>query len=130
VQDYLGSRIIKDPKTKTIMMTQPGLIKLVLYDLNLLHDSKVKDTPSIGILYPRQRWDTQARYLELPICKLNYTTQNTRPDISCMVHQCACYSTNPTNLHELAIKHIRRYLLDTKDKGLILKSSIPPRHVH
>jgi hypothetical protein len=52
--------------------------------------------------------------------KLNYIAQNTRPDISFAVHQCARYSSNPTALHELAVKRIGRYLLNTKDKGLVM----------
>jgi hypothetical protein len=52
VQDYLGIRISKDPTTQTIQMTQPGLIKSVLHDLHLTNDAKMKDTPSVGILYP------------------------------------------------------------------------------
>jgi hypothetical protein len=49
VHEYLGIRITKDPTTKSIHMTQTGLIVSVLADLNLLGDSKHKDTPSIGI---------------------------------------------------------------------------------
>jgi hypothetical protein len=35
VQDYLSIRIQRDPITQTITMTQPGLIKSILNDLNL-----------------------------------------------------------------------------------------------
>jgi hypothetical protein len=55
------------------------------------------------------------------IGKLNYIAQNTQPDISFAVHQCARYSANPTALHKLAVKPIGRYLLATRDKGLILQ---------
>jgi hypothetical protein len=41
--------------------------------------------------------------------------KSTRPDISCAVHQCARHCANPK------IKRIGRYLLGTKDKGLIMK---------
>jgi hypothetical protein len=54
------------------------------------------------------------------IGKLNFLAQNTRPDISFTVHQCTHFCSNPTALHKLAIKRIVRYLLYTKDKGLIL----------
>jgi hypothetical protein len=88
VHDYLGIRITKDPTTKSITMTQPGLIASVLADLNLLHDSKTKDTPSIGILYPDRdgipRQDSW-NYRSI-IGKLNYIAQNTCPDISFAVH--------------------------------------------
>ncbi len=104
-------------------MTQSGLIESVLQDLNLLHDSKMKDTPSLGILYPdkdgvphQHSWNYHS-----VIGKLNYIAQNTQPDISFAVHQCARYSVNPTALHKLAVKPIGRYLLATRDKGLILQ---------
>jgi hypothetical protein len=122
VQDYLGIRIIKDPIYKSISMTQPGLIESVLADLNLLQDSKPKDTPSVGILYPdrdgiqgQDTWNYRS-----VIAKLNYIAQNTRLDIIFAVHQCARYSASRTALHKLAMKRIRRYLLATKDKGLTL----------
>jgi hypothetical protein len=35
---------------------------------------------------------------------LNYIAQNTHPDISFAVHQCARYSSNPTTVHELTVK--------------------------
>ncbi len=102
---------------------QSGLVKSVLAGLNLLQDSKTKETPSVGILYPDrdgiQHQDTW-NYRSV-IGKLNYIAQNTRPDISFAVHQCARYSANPTTLHELVVKRIGRYLLATKDKGLILR---------
>ena len=37
------------------------------------------------------------------------------------VHQCARFNNNPKLSHERAIKRIVRYLLDTKDQGLIYK---------
>jgi hypothetical protein len=122
MQDYLDIRIKKDPQTKTITMSQPGLIESVLHDLNLLHNFKIKDMPSIVILYPDRdgisRQDTWS-YHSI-ISKLNSIAQNTRLGISFAVHQCAPYSAKPSALYELTVKCTRRYLLGTKDKGLIL----------
>jgi hypothetical protein len=122
VSDYLGIRIIKDPTTRQITMTQPGLIESVLQDLHLVPGSHTKDTPAMGILHPdrsghpcEDKWNYHS-----VIGKLNYLAQNTRPDLSFAVHQCARYSTNPTALHEFAVKRIGRYLLLTRDKGLIM----------
>jgi len=50
-----------------------------------------------------------------------YLCNNSRPDIAFAVHQCARYSFNPTRLHAEYLKKLGRYLLKTKDKGLILK---------
>jgi len=123
IHDYLGVRVTKDAHTKTITIQQPGLIQSILQDLNLLHDSKPKDTPSLGILHPDRsgapRQDTW-NYRSV-IGKLNYLAQNTCPNISFAVHQCAQYLANPTALHELAVKRLGRYLLQTRDRGLILQ---------
>jgi hypothetical protein len=53
--------------------------------------------------------------------KLLHLEKSTRPDISCAVHQCARHCANPKIQHTAAVKRIGRYLLGTKDKGLIMK---------
>jgi hypothetical protein len=122
VNDYLGFIITKDPSSQTNHMVQQGLIDSILHDLHLLHDSKTKDTPALSILYPdnnghprQESWNYR-----LITGKLNYLAQNTRPDISFTVHQCARFSSHPTALHDFAVKRIGHYLLTTRDKGLIL----------
>jgi hypothetical protein len=50
-----------------------------------------------------------------------YLEKSARPDISCTVNQCARHSANPKIQHTAAVKRIGRYLLGTKDKGLIMK---------
>jgi hypothetical protein len=123
VNDYLGIRITKDHTSKVITMSQPGLIESILQDLQLPSGSKPKDTPALGILHPdkvghsrREPWNYRS-----VIGKLNFLAQNTRPDISFAVHQCAPFSSQPTLLHELAVKRIGRYLIVTHDRGLILQ---------
>jgi len=122
VSDYLGIRISKNASTKEITMTQPGLIDSILQDLHLPTGSHTKDTPAMGILHPDRQGhprEDKWNYRSL-IGKLTYLAQNTRPDISFAVHQCARYSNNPTALHELAVKRIGRYVLLTRDKGVIM----------
>jgi hypothetical protein len=55
------------------------------------------------------------------IGKLNFLEKSTRPELAYAVHQCARFCTDPKRSHGEAIKHIGRYLLATKDQGLILK---------
>ena len=55
------------------------------------------------------------------IGKLNYLEKSTRPELAYAVHQCARYCSAPKCSHGEAVKRIGRYLLGTKDKGLILK---------
>ncbi len=54
------------------------------------------------------------------IGKLLYLEKLTRSDISCAVHQCARHCIDPKVQHTIAVKRIGRYLLATKDKGLIM----------
>jgi hypothetical protein len=103
-------------------MTQTGLIESIIKDLGLHNTSNYKTTPSDSILYPdtnglprQETWNYRSI-----IRKLNVLAQNTRPDLSFVLHQCAHFCTNPTALHELAEKRITRYLIYMKGKGLIL----------
>jgi len=65
----------------------------------------------------------QKKRLRVKTCnwKLLYLEKSTRPDISYAVHQCARHCANPKIQHIAAVKRIGRYLLGTKDKGLIMK---------
>lgn len=122
VSAFLAVQINKDPKAKTISFTQPGLIDQIIRDVGITRSSKGKDTPVDSILYadadgpPRvESWNYRSI-----LGKLNYLANYTRPDISMAVHQCARFCSAPRALHELAIKLIVRYLLATRDKGMVL----------
>jgi len=121
VQDFLGIRITKEADG-SINMAQTGLISSILNDVGIT-DCKTSHTPSDQVLHPdtngpprREKWNYRS-----VIGKLNFLASNTRPDISMAVHNCARFCCNPTQLHEMAIKRICRYLLLTKDKGITMK---------
>ncbi len=123
VSAFLGVQIAKNPLTKTITLTQPGLIQQIINDVGITKFAKGKDTPVDSILHsdPNGASRTETWNYRSIIGKLNYIANNTGPDISMAVHQCAKYCSQPKAIHELAVKRIVRYLLSTKDKGLILK---------
>jgi len=54
---------------------------------------------------------------------LQYLQGHTRPDISFSVSQCSQYIHHHTNIRFTVLKRIRRYLLKTSEKGIILKLS-------
>jgi hypothetical protein len=119
VQDFLGIRITLYPDGK-IHLQQEGLIQSILTDLSLTN-SIHKFTPSTHVLHPDtnglprlEHWNYRSI-----IGKLNFLAQMTRPDISMAVHNCAHFSSNPTALHEQAVKRIGRYLAGTRNIGLI-----------
>jgi hypothetical protein len=51
VQDYLGIRITSDPVSKTINMTQTGLIESIIKDVGFDLNSNTKATPADSILH-------------------------------------------------------------------------------
>ena len=123
--DFLGVRIktTSDNGNQMIIMTQTGLIELILTDLGL-SKCKIKQVPASEILHPDKtgadRIEAEKWKYRSVIGKMNYLAMNTRPDIAFAVHQCAKYCNNPKLLHEKAVKHIGKYLAATRDKGIIL----------
>ena len=57
--------------------------------------------------------------------KLNFLEQSTRGDISYATHMLAGFSTCPKVQHGAAVKWLGRYLLGTRDKGIILTRTQP-----
>ena len=106
-------------------MSQPALTDTIIETLGLENDSKQHLTPAVSP--PLQKYeesepfDEKWSYRSL-IGMLTYLARNTRPDIEYAVHQCARFQVNPRKPHTAAIKRIGRYLIGTRDKGLIFKT--------
>ena len=120
IESFLGVKVEKDDKS--IKMSQPALTQTILDTLGLQDDSKCHDTPAVSPplhahkngAERKEKWSYRS-----VIGMLTYLARNTRPDIEYAVHQCARFQINPKLAHENAIKRIGRYLLGTKDKGVI-----------
>lgn len=125
VSDFLGVKISKSENAKSYEMTQPQLIDSILQDLSLGENSKTRDTPALSSVIIQQHADSQPHneewHYRSVIGKLNYLEKCTRPDIAYAVHQCARFAHDPKVEHSKAVKHIGRYLLGTKDKGIVCK---------
>jgi hypothetical protein len=130
LSDYLGIKIEKK-EDGTLVWTQPTLIHSILKDLRLegeglKNQPKVRTIPACSTVVLTDHKDSKDHdtndfdYRHV-IGKLLYLEKSTRPDISCAVHQCARHCANPKIQHTIAVKRIGRYLLATKDKGLIMK---------
>ena len=50
---------------------------------------------------------------------LAYLQENSRPKMSMVLHQTACFSNNTLFAHEKAIKRMGRYLCHTKKEGIV-----------
>jgi hypothetical protein len=124
IDAYLGVKISR-PTSDTIELKQPHLIQQILDDMGMRPNTKTKDkaAPSSTILRRdldgqpfSEKWDYRSI-----IGKLNFLEKSTRPEIAYAVHQCARFSANPRQSHANAIKYLCRYLMATRDKGLILR---------
>ncbi|KAL7573659.1 hypothetical protein ACA910_008346 [Epithemia clementina (nom. ined.)] len=109
------------------MLTKPHLIDSILQDLQLQSNSQVRETPALStvILHKDEQgkpMDQQANFhYRSVIGKLNFLEKSTRPDIFYALHQCARFSESPKESHAKAVKLIGRYLLGTRDKGILLQ---------
>ena len=122
---YLGVDV-KYKKNGSFELIQPFLIERFFKLIGLDGDSTVntRDTPAVKpILHkdlkglPRKHtWNHRQA-----IGMLTYLQGTTRPDISIAVHQCAHFCINPMLSHERAVLRIGKYLLGTKDKGVIFR---------
>jgi hypothetical protein len=125
LEDFLGVKIEKCDDG-SFRLTQPHLIDSILKDLRLQGPgTATKDIPApTSVLLRRhthsEDFDRHFDYRSV-IGKLNYLEKCTRPDIAYATHQCARFCIDPKKEHGKAVKWIGRYLLATKDKGLILR---------
>lgn len=125
VEDFLGVKIDRNKETGVVTFTQPHLIDSIISDLGLGDNSTCRNVPALvsTVLHSHLGSDPHNgdwKYRSV-IGKLNYLAKSTRPDIEYAVHQCARFSSDPKEEHTKAVKLIGRYLLGTKEKGMICK---------
>jgi hypothetical protein len=104
------------------------MIQQIIDDMGFNEQTNVKKTPAaITVKLGRdpngKPYEEKWSYRSI-VGKLNFLEKSTRPDLSYAVHQCARFSAEPKESHATAVKHIVKYLLATKDKGIILKPSV------
>ena len=120
---FLGVLIDKNNEKGTYTLTQTGLIERIITNLNL-EGANLKQTPAeFGTLPANKNGELcnePFNYASI-IGMLSYLSGHTRPELEFSVHQCGRYAHNPRAKHEIAVKRIGRYLVGTRDKGLILR---------
>ena len=123
--EYLGVQMTRTRNNKFVL-NQPFLIDRIIQAAKMEGANPVKTPAEKGSLLfkdkdgaPRK---TDWNYRSL-VGMLSYLT-GTRPDILFAVHNCARFSTDPKLSHEKAIKRIVKYLIGTKDKGIILNPEL------
>ena len=129
-ESYLGVKITQLPENKGFQLSQPFLIERIIHALGFDLTTTKGSRDNIPAGYPLLNKDEEGsapksdwKYRGL-IGMLGYLQGTTRPDIAMATHQCARFSNCVKLSHERAVKRIGRYLLDTRDKGIIYKPDI------
>jgi len=129
-ETYLGVQVKQLDNDKNgksrLSLTQPQLINKIIKALDL-ENANIAPTPATILLTKDENSDKREgkwHYCSV-IGMFRYLQQTTRPDISFAVHQCARFCNDPKKSHEAAVKRIGRYLLGTKDKGIIFDPKNP-----
>jgi hypothetical protein len=131
IEDYLGVKV-ETLADGNIKLSQPHLIDSILEDLGLLinnkevkHESKGRPTPALStqIIGPDREGEPfdYAWSMRSVIGKLNFLEKSTRLDISYATHMCARFVSAPMRSHGEAVKRIGRFLLGTRDQGIIIR---------
>ena len=121
---FLGIKF--ERKGVNIELTQTGLIDKVIRHTGM-DDASSRTTPAaqepLGTDKDGEAFDEDWNY-QSSIGMLLYLSSNTRPDITFSVHQAARFSHNPKKSHGQAVKRIIRYLLETRDRGILFEPKL------
>jgi hypothetical protein len=103
-------------------MSQPQLIEKILKDVVLSHGANTKSTPCRQSILQRDLRGAPRKgkfHYRSVVAKLNFLEKGTRPDIAYATHECARFSEVTRASHEDAVVWLCKYLLATKDAGII-----------
>ena len=133
VAGFLGVHIDRYPEVnengvtvERIKLLQTGLIDRIIEALGLASKSHSVRTPAPADPLPRdlegEPFDEVFNYASV-VGMCMYLCNNSCPDITFAVNQCARHSHKPTMKHAEYLRRLGRYLLGTRDKGLIFTPS-------
>jgi hypothetical protein len=122
IDKYLGMNI-KQINANAFELSQPFLIERITTFLGIADGKTNEKLTPVGKPLLNKDLRGVPRKYDWEYCgaigMLMYLTGSVQPDIAIATHQCARFSICPMRSHELAIMRIGRYLLSTKDKGMI-----------
>lgn len=122
LQWFLGLEVIRNRAERRLWLSQAAFIEKMT---GLLDDSKQRfDTPMAPIeLLPYERTTPTPRrnaYMRR-VGTVMYVAVMTRPDVAFAVSRLSRFNSNPGPDHEAAIQRLIRYLLATRNYGLVFK---------
>ena len=131
VGGFLGiliERSIGQDGNEQIKLLQTGLIDRIISALGLDGEmSNSMRTPAPEKPLPKdpdgEPHDLGFNYASV-VGMAMYLCNNSRPDITFAVHQCARHSFNPKRMHAEYLKKLGRYLIKTRTDGLIMRPDV------
>ena len=123
---FLGVKIVRDSQAGTIWLGQPSYSENIVQDFNMenVNVCRTPTNPSLKLT----KADETSTYADTEkyqsaVGKLLFLSTRTRPDIAFAVSTVAKFTSNPTEQHWKAVKHIIRYIAGTINYGLMFTRS-------
>jgi len=105
---FLGLDIRRNERGHLELM-QWGLIQKIIEECRLESKSKEHGMPAVTKILDKDKQgperESEWKYRTI-IGMLTYLSVSSRPDIDFAIHQCACYSSCPRKIHDVAVKQI------------------------
>jgi len=121
----LGIKIDRSRELGTIHISQPAFITTIAKRFDVTPGRTVSSPMDNNTNFRMATDDEEA--INIPYASLigsiNYCAVSTRPDIAYATNKCAQFASKPTLAHWEAAKRIVRYLLHTKEYGILYKMS-------
>lgn len=116
---YIGVDLQRDTINDAIMLSQVPFTKSYL-ESAATADMKPKSVPLNPTVDYRVPGNTNNDSIQEPIGKLRYLADRTKPELLFSVGILASTAAHPSDTHLQGLKHITRYLLDSKEDYLTL----------
>ena len=122
LERYLGMNLTREDGK--INITQPHLINRIIEAVGFDASVNSKPVPAVKPLLhrdtdgPERKFNWSYRQL---VGMLTYLMNSSRPELAMAVNQAARFCNDPKLSHERAIHRICKYLLGTRDKGIIFQ---------
>jgi hypothetical protein len=122
VNDHLRIHFESLPGGK-VKLSQPHLLDVILRDVKLTTKDSTRRTPGRQTVLGRDLKGVESDgrfHYRAVVGKLNFLEKGSRPETAYYVHQCARFRESPRESHAEAVLHICKYLMLTRERGIIL----------
>ena len=110
---FLGVKIVQNHRAGTIWIGQPTYTEEVLKKFGMENCKPLNTPVEVGLKLTKGTEDSEyvdKTHYQSAIGSLLYLLMRTRPDITFAVSLAACFCSEPTSQHLMAVKYIFRYL--------------------